>query len=70
MYREIGSADEALRERETNVFISQMPVCRALGAPCMGTETTPMEKQPAGTTMREAQRQLMRSLERNRADQS
>lgn len=63
VYREIGSADEALRERETNVFISQMPVCCALGAPCMGTETTPMEKQPAGTTMREAQRQLMRSLE-------
>lgn len=63
VYREIGSADEALRARETDVFISQMSVCRALGAPCMGTETTPMEKQPAGTTIREAQRQLMRSLE-------
>ena len=33
-----------------------------LGAGCIGTETTSMEKQPAGTTRKEAQELLCRSL--------
>ncbi len=64
VYKELGSADEALRRAHTEEFIRQMPVCKALGALCMGSETTPMEKQPAGTTMKEAQAQLFKSLER------
>ncbi len=62
VYRELAVADEALRQREVRAFISQMPVCKALGALCMGSETTGMEKQPAGTTLKEAQAQLMKSL--------
>ena len=43
-------------------FKSQLAVCKALGAGCIGTETTSMEKQPAGTTRKEAQELLCRSL--------
>lgn len=43
-------------------FKSQLAVCKALGAGCIGTETTSMEKQPAGTTREEAQELLCRSL--------
>lgn len=62
VYRELAIADEERRRQEVRAFISQMPVCRALGASCMGSETTGMEKQPAGTTLAEAQRQLYKSL--------
>ena len=40
---------------------SQIPVARALGAGCMGSETTNMAKQP-GVTRKEAQEALLRSL--------
>lgn len=63
VYRELAAADETLRRREVRAFISQMPVCRALGALCMGSETTGMEKQPAGTTLAQARAQLEKSLE-------
>ncbi|WP_294833832.1 sugar phosphate isomerase/epimerase [uncultured Gemmiger sp.] len=43
-------------------FKSQLAVCKALGAGCIGTETTKMCDQPAGTTREEAQELLCRSL--------
>ena len=43
-------------------FKSQLAVCKALGAGCIGTETTAMSKQPAGTTRAQAQELLCRSL--------
>ena len=48
-YVELAINDES---RLCNVadFKSQLAVCKALGAGCIGTETTAMSKQPAGTT--------------------
>ena len=43
-------------------FKSQLAVCKALGAGCIGTETTKMCDQPTGTTREEAQELLCRSL--------
>lgn len=50
-YVELAINDES---RLCNVadFKSQLAVCKALGAGCIGTETTAMSKQPAGTTVR------------------
>ena len=42
-------------------MLSQIPVAKALGAGCMGSETTNMAKQP-GVTRKEAQEALLRSL--------
>lgn len=44
-------------------FKSQLAVCKALGAACIGTETTSMAKQPAGTSRERAQYLLCKSLE-------
>ena len=44
-------------------FKSQLAVCKALGAGCIGTETTSMAKQPAGTSRERAQYLLCKSLE-------
>lgn len=61
-YVEIAYADEEKRQAETAKVLSQIDNAKALGALCMGTETTSMAKQP-GVTRREAQRSLLRSLE-------
>ena len=60
-YVELAINDES---RLCNVadFKSQLAVCKALGAGCIGTETTAMSKQPAGTTRAQAQELLCRSL--------
>ena len=60
-YVELAINDES---RLNNVadFKSQLAVCKALGAGCIGTETTAMSKQPAGTTRAQAQELLCRSL--------
>ena len=52
-YVELAINDES---RLCNVadFKSQLAVCKALGAGCIGTETTAMSKQPAGTTRAQA----------------
>ena len=60
-YVELAINDES-RLKNAADFKSQLAVCKALGAGCIGTETTSMEKQPAGTTREEAQEQLCRSL--------
>lgn len=64
VYVELSHMDEKLRQDHVNAFISQMPVCKKLGAGCMGTETTGMGAQPTGTTISEARRQLYKSLEK------
>lgn len=61
-YVELGwASDEAFRKAETAKVLSQIPVAKALGAGCMGSETTEMGKQP-GVTRKEAQEALLRSL--------
>ena len=60
-YVELAINDES---RLCNVadFKSQLAVCKALGAGCIGTETTAMSKQPAGTTRAQAQ-ELLRAID-------
>ena len=53
-YVELSYADEDKRRAEVAKVLSQIPVARALGAGCMGSETTNMAKQP-GVTRKEAQ---------------
>lgn len=60
-YVELAINDES-RLQNVADFKSQLAVCKALGAGCIGTETTNMIKQPAGTTREEAQDLLCRSL--------
>ena len=60
-YVELAINNES-RLKNAADFKSQLAVCKALGAGCIGTETTSMEKQPAGTTREEAQELLCRSL--------
>lgn len=60
-YVELAINDES-RLKNAADFKSQLAVCKALGAGCIGTETTSMEKQPASTTREEAQELLCRSL--------
>lgn len=61
-YVEPSLADEAERARQVAEFCAQIPVAKALGAGCIGTETTNMQKQP-GIMRDEALRQLRRSME-------
>ena len=60
-YVELAINDER-RLQNVADFKSQLPVCKALGAGCIGTETTKMCDQPAGTTREQAQELLIRSL--------
>lgn len=60
-YVELSYADEDKRRAEVAKVLSQIPVAKALGADCMGSETTNMAKQP-GVTRKEAQEALLRSL--------
>ena len=61
-YADVTDALVAETVKNAADFKSQLAVCKALGAGCIGTETTSMEKQPAGTTREEAQELLCRSL--------
>ena len=47
-YVDLGSVDNMKRQSAVNDFISQIPVCKALQAPCMGSETSSMV-QPGAT---------------------
>ena len=60
-YVELSYADEDKRHAEVAKVLSQIPVAKALGVGCMGSETTNMAKQP-GVTRKEAQEALLRSL--------
>lgn len=61
VYIEPSLADEKLRSENVAEFIGSIPFAKQLDAVCMGTETTPMEKQPS-VTRKEALRCLMDSL--------
>ena len=60
-YVELSFADEDKRKAEVAKVLSQIPVAKALGAGCLGSETTNMAKQP-GVSRKEAQEALLRSL--------
>lgn len=60
-YVELSYADEEKRKAEVAKVLSQIPVAKALGAGCMGSETTNMAKQP-GIRRKEAQEALLWSL--------
>lgn len=62
-YVELAIDDEAVRTRNAADFKSQLAVCKALNAGCIGTETTNMALQPAGTSRERAQYLLCKSLE-------
>lgn len=62
-YVELSLVDEAARKKQVADFISQIPYTKILNAGCQGSETTNMVKQPAGTTRKDAQKALLRSLE-------
>lgn len=61
-YVELSLVEEEARQKQVADFISQIPYTKTLGALCQGSETTNMNKQPAGTTRKEAQEALLRSL--------
>lgn len=63
-YVELAIDDDAVREKNVQTFLSQLPVCKALGAGCVGTETTSMALQPPGTTPARGRYLLCKSLER------
>lgn len=62
-YVELGAVDDSKRQSAVADFISQIPVCKALNIPCMGSETTSLSSQPAGTTHGDAMKALLKSLE-------
>lgn len=62
-YVELAIDDDAVRTANAADFKSQLAVCKALGAGCIGTETTNMALQPAGTSRERAQYLLCKSLE-------
>jgi sugar phosphate isomerase/epimerase len=61
-YVELSYADEAARQHEARTFRDTLPWAATLRVGCVGSETTPMKKQP-GATRAEALRALRRSLE-------
>lgn len=61
-YVELALDDAAVREKNVATFISQLPVCKALGAGCVGTETTSLALQPPGTTRERGRYLLCQSL--------
>ncbi len=62
-YVEMAMNREEERKKNTADFISQLSVAKALGSACVGTETTDMGKQPAGTSRERALFQLCKSLD-------
>lgn len=60
-YVEPSLAEEAARKKEVDAFCSQIPVAAKLGALCIATETTNMQKQP-GVTRKQALTCLRLSL--------
>lgn len=62
-YVQMGINDEAQRRKNVRDYISQLPVCKALGAACIGNETTEMHNQPAGTTRQRGQYMFTKSMD-------
>lgn len=62
VYIEPSLVDEDARKKNMAEFIGSIPFAKALGADCIGTETTRMETQPHAAR-EDALRALLRSLE-------
>ncbi len=62
-YVELAMNKEDERKKNVADFTSQLAVAKALNSACVGTETTDMGKQPAGTTRDRALYQLCKSLD-------
>jgi len=62
-YVELGTLDESKRQKDVADFTSQIPVCKALNIPCMGSETSSITNLPAGMTHKDALKALFKSLE-------
>lgn len=60
-YVELGTVDEVKRKNAVKNFISQIPVCKELNIPCMGSETTAWRRE--GATHADAKKALLNSLE-------
>lgn len=62
-YVQMGINDEEIRRRNVRTYISQLSVCKAIGAACIGNETTEMYNQPAGTTRERGQYLFCKSMD-------
>lgn len=62
-YVELGALDIIKRKQDVADFISQIPVCKALGASCIASETTYFNGHNAAVSRKEALRELLKSLE-------
>ncbi|MEA5135081.1 MAG: sugar phosphate isomerase/epimerase family protein [Candidatus Fimivivens sp.] len=63
VYMELGLAVESERQKAVNQFLVGMRVAKDMGLSQVASESTPMQKQPLGTTWKEAYRCLIRSME-------
>lgn len=63
VYMELGLAVEGERKKAVDQFLVGMQVAKDMGLSQVASETTPMQKQPLGTTPEEAYRCLIRSIE-------
>ena len=62
-YVQMGINDENVRRQNVRDYISQLSVCKAIGASCIGNETTEMYNQPAGTTRERGQYLFCKSMD-------
>ena len=63
-YVQLGLDREEEREKNVATYLSQLPVAAAMGALCIGMETTEMYHYPAGTTHERGQYFFCKSLEK------
>lgn len=63
VYMELAMAAEGARQQAVDQFLTGMRVAKDMGLSQVASETTPMQKQPSGTTQEEALRCLVRSME-------
>ncbi len=63
VYMELGLTVESGRQEAVKQFLAGLRVAGCMGLAQVASETTPMQKQPAGATPKEAYRCLVRSME-------
>ena len=63
VYMELGLTVESARQKAVDQFLVGLRMASDMGLTQVASETTPMQKQPAGTTPKEAYRCLVRSME-------
>lgn len=62
-YVELGALDIEQREAAVRDFVSQIPICKALGASCIASETTYYNPSSALVSREEALKELLKSLD-------